>query len=71
MGAAADIEGLMVRSQFMREAMIKSQTISDNMITILSSFDHRLSTLEAAMRPTQAHTSLSLFASIFSWSKLV
>ncbi|KAL2643338.1 hypothetical protein R1flu_010925 [Riccia fluitans] len=56
MGASADIEDLMARSQFMREAMIKSNTISTSMIRILSSFDHRLSTLEAAMRPTQVRT---------------
>lgn len=53
MGAETDVLGLMGRAQFMRQAMTQSQTISDSMITILSSFDHRLSTLEAAMRPTQ------------------
>ncbi|CAM6096008.1 unnamed protein product [Calypogeia fissa] len=56
MGAATDIEGLLRRAQVMREAMTRSQSISDNMITILGSFDHRLSTLEAAMRPTQVRT---------------
>ena len=41
------------RSRFMRESLKRSQTITDSMITILSSFDHRLSDLESAMRPTQ------------------
>ncbi|KAL3698862.1 hypothetical protein R1sor_012938 [Riccia sorocarpa] len=56
MGASVDIEDLVARSQFMREAMGTSKTISTSMIKILSSFDHRLSTLEAAMRPTQVRT---------------
>lgn len=46
----------MERSRFMRESLSKSQTITDSMIAILGSFDHRLSDLEAAMRPTQVHT---------------
>ncbi|KAM7267687.1 hypothetical protein ACFE04_009853 [Oxalis oulophora] len=37
----------------MREALQKSQTITDNVTSILGSFDHRLSALETAMRPTQ------------------
>ncbi|PKI43021.1 hypothetical protein CRG98_036599 [Punica granatum] len=37
----------------MRESLQKSQTITDNMVSILGSFDHRLSALESAMRPTQ------------------
>lgn len=39
----------------MRESLQKSQTITDNVVTILGSFDHRLSALETAMRPTQVH----------------
>jgi hypothetical protein len=31
----------------------KSQQMTETMITILGSFDNRLSTLETAMRPTQ------------------
>lgn len=37
----------------MREALQKSETITDKMVSILGSFDHRLSALETAMRPTQ------------------
>ncbi|PHT71165.1 Exocyst complex component EXO70A1 [Capsicum annuum] len=50
------MENLKERSQFMNESMQKSQTITDNMISILGSFDHRLSALETAMRPTQIRT---------------
>jgi len=44
---------LAARAQFMRESMGKSQSITDSMISILGSFDHRLSALETSMRPTQ------------------
>ncbi|KAK9286815.1 hypothetical protein L1049_015220 [Liquidambar formosana] len=37
----------------MRESLHKSQTIADDVVSILGSFDHRLSALETAMRPTQ------------------
>lgn len=47
------MEILKERASFMRESLHKSQTITDNMVTILGSFDHRLSALETAMRPTQ------------------
>ncbi|XP_021756169.1 exocyst complex component EXO70A1-like [Chenopodium quinoa] len=40
----------------MKESLSKSQTITDNMVSILGSFDHRLSSLETAMRPTQIRT---------------
>ncbi|KAJ0102942.1 hypothetical protein Patl1_05851 [Pistacia atlantica] len=40
----------------MRESLQKSQTITDNVVSILGSFDHRLSALETAMRPTQIRT---------------
>ncbi|KAM3339858.1 exocyst complex component EXO70A1 [Capsicum galapagoense] len=53
---AVVMENLKERSQFMNESMQKSQTITDNMISILGSFDHRLSALETAMRPTQIRT---------------
>ncbi|CAK9152957.1 unnamed protein product [Ilex paraguariensis] len=53
------METLAERASFMRESLHKSQTITDNMVAILGSFDHRLSALETAMRPTQA-LSLSL-----------
>lgn len=44
------------RAAQMREALVKSQSITDNMVSILGSFDHRLSALETAMRPTQLRT---------------
>ncbi|GMP87884.1 hypothetical protein CsSME_00040075 [Camellia sinensis var. sinensis] len=53
------METLSEKVTFMRESLQKSQTFTDNMVTILGSFDHRLSALETAMRPTQA-LSLSL-----------
>lgn len=53
MGAEDGIEDYVARAQFMRESLGKSQTITDTMISILGSFDSRLSTLESAMRPTQ------------------
>ncbi|KAF3521498.1 hypothetical protein F2Q69_00048030 [Brassica cretica] len=34
----------------------KNQTITDNVVSILGSFDSRLSALESAMRPTQIRT---------------
>ncbi|EEF45760.1 protein binding protein, putative [Ricinus communis] len=40
----------------MRESLQKSQTITDNVVSILGSFDSRLSALETAMRPTQIRT---------------
>lgn len=53
MGAEDDFGSLVARAQIMRESLGRSQAITDSMITILGSFDHRLSTLETAMRPTQ------------------
>ncbi|CAN6867152.1 unnamed protein product [Brassica oleracea] len=44
------------RAVLMRESLQKSQTITDNVVSILGSFDSRLSALESAMRPTQIRT---------------
>ncbi|CAH9135029.1 unnamed protein product [Cuscuta epithymum] len=52
------MEILKDRASFMRESLHKSQTITDNMVAILGSFDHRLSALETAMRPTQAEAKI-------------
>lgn len=52
MGVQA-MEALSEKAAFMRESLQKSQTITDSMVSILGSFDHRLSALETAMRPTQ------------------
>lgn len=56
MGVSPALELLKERATLMRESLQKSQTITDNMVGILGSFDHRLSALEAAMRPTQVRT---------------
>ncbi|AED90622.1 exocyst subunit exo70 family protein A1 [Arabidopsis thaliana] len=44
------------RAVLMRASLQKSQTITDNVVSILGSFDSRLSALETAMRPTQIRT---------------
>ncbi|RDX91492.1 Exocyst complex component EXO70A1 [Mucuna pruriens] len=54
--AAAGGDLLSEKAALMRESLQKSQTIADNVVTILGSFDHRLSALETAMRPTQIRT---------------
>ncbi|KAE8125191.1 hypothetical protein FH972_020024 [Carpinus fangiana] len=56
MGVPQAMQALGERAVFMRESLQKSQTITDNMVAILGSFDHRLSALETAMRPTQIRT---------------
>ncbi|KAL6545472.1 hypothetical protein OROGR_009346 [Orobanche gracilis] len=50
------VDVLSERAAQMREALMKSQSISGNMVSILGSFDDRLSALETAMRPTQIRT---------------
>lgn len=52
----ADDAVLKERAAFMKESLEKSQTITDQVVSILGSFDHRLSALETAMRPTQIRT---------------
>ncbi|XP_030966047.1 exocyst complex component EXO70A1-like [Quercus lobata] len=54
--AVVGLDSMSERAAMMREALQKSQTITDNVVTILGSFDHRLSALETAMRPTQIRT---------------
>ncbi|KAJ9684999.1 hypothetical protein PVL29_017146 [Vitis rotundifolia] len=56
MGVAVGMDALSERAAMMRESVQKSQTISDGIVSILGSFDHRLSALETAMRPTQIRT---------------
>jgi exocyst complex protein 7 len=51
-----DIEAFKLRAEFLRESLKKSQDVTGTMISILGSFDNRLSTLETAMRPTQVKT---------------
>lgn len=49
-------EALSKRASMLRDSLQRSQGNTDGMVTILGSFDHRLSALEAAMRPTQVRT---------------
>ncbi|KAJ6425647.1 hypothetical protein OIU84_026258 [Salix udensis] len=56
MGVPQTMEALRERADFIKESLQKSQIITDNMAAILGSFDHRLSALETAMRPTQIRT---------------
>ncbi|KAL6518235.1 hypothetical protein OROMI_033936 [Orobanche minor] len=55
-GGMVGVDVLSERAAQMREALMKSQSISGNMVSILGSFDDRLSALETAMRPTQIRT---------------
>lgn len=55
-GGGGVVDSLSERAAKMREAVQKSQSITENMVSILGSFDHRLSALETAMRPTQIRT---------------
>ncbi|KAG9138848.1 hypothetical protein Leryth_007484 [Lithospermum erythrorhizon] len=55
-GVSGGIDLLSERAALMRECLHNSQTITDKMVSILGSFDHRLSALETAMRPTQIRT---------------
>ncbi|XVF55845.1 hypothetical protein PTKIN_Ptkin06aG0069500 [Pterospermum kingtungense] len=56
MGVPQAMEVLRNRASLVRESLQKSQTITESMVSILGSFDHRLSALETAMRPTQIRT---------------
>lgn len=62
MGVPQTMMALRERADFMKESLQKSQTITDNMVAILGSFDHRLSALETAMRPTQVPHLLPFFS---------
>jgi exocyst complex protein 7 len=53
MGIPQAMVALKERAAFVKDSLHRSQTITDNMVSILGSFDHRLSALETAMRPTQ------------------
>ncbi|KAJ8754591.1 hypothetical protein K2173_010197 [Erythroxylum novogranatense] len=56
MGVPQTMEALRERAIFMKDSLHRSQTITDSMVAILGSFDHRLSALETALRPTQIRT---------------
>ncbi|KMZ56999.1 Exocyst complex component EXO70A1 [Zostera marina] len=49
-------ESLAGRAVILRDSLYKSQFVTDKMVENLGSFDHRLSNLESAMRPTQMRT---------------
>ncbi|KAG6529499.1 hypothetical protein ZIOFF_011698 [Zingiber officinale] len=53
MGAS---DTLRERVSFLRDSLHESRANTDRMVSILGSFDHRLSALEAAMRPAQVRT---------------
>ncbi|KAJ1274397.1 hypothetical protein BS78_05G058600 [Paspalum vaginatum] len=50
------MDALSRRAAMLRDSLRRSQGNTDGMVAILGSFDHRLSALEAAMRPTQVRT---------------
>ncbi|KAK8600589.1 hypothetical protein V6N12_050442 [Hibiscus sabdariffa] len=56
MGVPQAMDALRSKAALVRESLQKSQTITESMVSILGSFDHRLSSLETAMRPTQTRT---------------
>ncbi|GMI71094.1 exocyst subunit exo70 family protein A2 [Hibiscus trionum] len=56
MGVPHAMDALRGKAALVRESLQKSQTITESMVSILGSFDHRLSSLETAMRPTQIRT---------------
>ena len=64
MGVPQAMEALSERAAAIRESLQKSQTSTENMVAILGSFDHRLSALETAMRPTQVNYHF-LYSSLF------
>lgn len=66
-GGGGEVDLLSERAAKMRDSLHKSQSITDSMVSILGSFDHRLSALETAMRPTQVRFS-SLFMFNFAFS---
>ncbi|KMZ68727.1 Exocyst complex component EXO70A1 [Zostera marina] len=53
---AAGRETMSDRASFLRGSLIESQTNTQGVVTILGSFDDRLSHLDAVMRPTQERT---------------
>ncbi|OIW13162.1 hypothetical protein TanjilG_07768 [Lupinus angustifolius] len=55
--AVADADELLSnKAALMRESLQRSQTVTEKVVSIIGSFDHRLSSLETAMRPTQVRT---------------
>lgn len=55
----------------MRDSLEKSQISTDNMVSILGSFDHRLSALDSAMRPTQVPLLILLHLRLISVNRSI
>lgn len=53
MGTKSEVEMLEAHAQLMRESLSKSQRVTETMITILGSFNRKLSSLETTIQPTQ------------------
>ncbi|CAI7917521.1 unnamed protein product [Closterium sp. NIES-53] len=51
--SAAEVRRLNTQAGQLREVLGKSKAVSEEMITILNTFDTRLTNLETAMRPIQ------------------
>lgn len=66
MGVPQAMEILTERAALVRESLQKSQNVTENMVSILGSFDYRLSALETAMRPTQVF----FYAPLLSFNNL-
>ncbi|XP_074566081.1 exocyst complex component EXO70A1-like [Curcuma longa] len=56
MAVPQTIASLSRRASLLKDSLEKSQSNTESMVAILGSFDHRLSALEAAMRPIQVRT---------------
>jgi len=54
--AAVEMESLAQRAALLRESLQKSQQVTDAVVSILGSFDSRLTALDSAMRPIQVRT---------------
>lgn len=65
------VEWLSQRASLMRDSLEKSQISTDNMVSILGSFDHRLSALDSAMRPTQVPPLIHLHLRLISVNRSI
>jgi exocyst complex component 7 len=56
------MESLAQRAALLRESLQKSQQVTDAVVSILGSFDSRLTALDSAMRPIQVRLLTHSFA---------
>jgi exocyst complex component 7 len=56
------MESLAQRAALLRESLQKSQQVTDAVVSILGSFDSRLTALDSAMRPIQVRLLAHSFA---------